>query len=94
MLEGVLFGAVILVVLAAVVALLNWLSDHGRAFASALVVAPILLWIWWQEWFGNVYVFALIAIVLIGTAAWVPEALTRLRNRRAATARSRRRECE
>jgi hypothetical protein len=42
---------------------------------SALIVAPVLLWIWWQEWFGNVLVLAFMAIVLLGIVTWAPEGL-------------------
>ena len=70
MFEGVLFGVALLVILCAVIGVLNRLLDHGRAVVSALIVAPILFWIWWQEWFGNVFVFALMAIILLGVITW------------------------
>ena len=90
MFEGVLLGIAVLVVLGALLGLLNRLLDHGRAVVSALIVMPILLWIWWQEWFGNVFVFGLIAILLLSVVTWLPEPLIRLRNRRTAATRDRR----
>jgi hypothetical protein len=90
MLEGMLFGIVVLLILAALIGILNWLFDHGRAVTSALIVLPILLWIWWQEWFGNVFVFALVAILLLGIVAWVHEGLVRLRSHRASDTRDHR----
>ncbi len=87
MFEGVLFGVVLLLILGALIGILKWLFDHGRAVTSALVVVPILLWIWWQEWFGNVFVFALVAIVLLGIVTWAHEGLIRLRSYRASNPR-------
>ena len=87
MFEGALLGIAVLVVLGALLGLLNRLLDHGRAVVSALIVIPILLWIWWQEWFGNVFVFGLMAILLLSVATLLPEALIRLRNRRTAATR-------
>ena len=90
MFEGALLGIAVLVVLGALLGLLNRLLDRGRAVVGALIVMPILLWIWWQEWFGNVFVFGLIAILLLGIVTWLPEPLIWLRNRRAAATRDRR----
>ena len=70
MFEGVLLGVALLVFLCSLIGVLNRLLDHGRAVVSALIVAPILFWIWWQEWFGNVFVFALMAIILLGVITW------------------------
>ena len=89
MFEGALLGIAVLVVLGALLGLLNRLLDHGRAVVSALIVIPILLWIWWQEWFGNVFVFGLMAILLLSVATLLPELLIRLRNRRTAATRDR-----
>ena len=70
MFEGVLLGVALLVILCALIGVLNRLLNQGRAVVSALIVAPILFWIWWQEWFGNVFVFALMAIILLGVITW------------------------
>ena len=66
MFEGALFGVILLFIVGALICVLNWLLDHGRAVVSTLIVAPILFWVWWQEWFGNVFVFAFMAIALLG----------------------------
>ena len=89
MFEGALLGIAVLVVLGALLGLLNRLFDRGRAVVSALIVMPILLWIWWQEWFGNVFVFGLMAILLLGIVTWLPEPLIWLRNRRTPATRDR-----
>jgi hypothetical protein len=89
MFEGALLGVALLVVLGALLGLMNLLLDHGRIVVSALIVVPILLWIWWQEWFGNVFVFGLMAILLLSIVTWLLEPLVRLRNRRTAGTRDR-----
>jgi hypothetical protein len=48
-----------------------------------------LFGVWWQEWFGNVFVFAFMAIVLLGIVTWAQEGLMKLRDCRADRHRSR-----
>ncbi len=91
MFEGALFGVILLFIVGALIGVLNWLLDHGRAVVSTLIVAPILFWVWWQEWFGNVFVFAFMAIVLLGIVTWVQEGLMKLRDHRAGSTRDRHR---
>jgi hypothetical protein len=62
----VLSGVILLLIVCAPIRVLGWLFDHGHAAVSTLGDRSFVVLAWWQEWFGNVIVFAFIAIVLLG----------------------------
>jgi hypothetical protein len=87
MFESALLGVLLFFIVGALIGVLSWLFDHGGAVASALIVAPILLWVWWQEWFSNVFVFALMAVVPLGVVTRAQEGLLKLWDYRGASTR-------